>query len=285
MDVFDGAASSSDDILNAANTMPFMSERRLVVVHDADKLDAASTEKVALYAKDPAPFTCLVMVATKVAKNTKLYKAFAASGVVFEYAAPKRSEYAGEVVRLFKERGRSIAMPAAQRLVDIVGRDLRRLDLEADKLHAFVAEGRPIAEADVVAVASESGESSIFELTDAVGDRDVLRALQILRRLLGSETPLGIHAMLGRHVRALIGARALSSRGMAPEAMAPEIGMPPWQVRNVVRQSQRYSPAELSSALRGLAAAEEEMKTSPTDAGLVIERWIIATAGAVTPAK
>jgi len=86
-------------------------------------------------------------------------------------------------------------------------------------------------------------------------------------------------------VRAMIGARALSDRGMSHEAMAPEIGMPPWQVRNVARQAQRFSGIELARALRGLAAAEEEMKTSPTDAGLVIERWIISTAGAVAPAK
>jgi DNA polymerase-3 subunit delta len=114
-----------------------------------------------------------------------------------------------------------------------------------------------------------------------VGERDTTRAVSVLRRLLAAETPYGVLAMLTRHVRALVGARALAARGVAPEAMAPEIGMPPWQVRSVVRQAERYTPAELSAALRGLAAAEEEMKTSPTDAGLVIERWIITTAGAV----
>jgi DNA polymerase-3 subunit delta len=282
LETFDGAQASADDIVNAANTMPFMSERRLVIVRDVDKMDAASLEQLAAYARDPAPFTCLVLAATKIAKNTKLYRAVAETGVAFEYAAPKRNEYASEVVRLLKERGKAIRLPAAQRLVDIVGRDLRRLDSEADKLAAFVDAAGEVTETDVVAVASESGDPSVFELTDAVGDRDTARALRLLRRLLASETPYGVHAMLARHMRALVSARALSHRGMAPEAMAPEIGMPPWQVRTVVRQAERYEPSELSAALRGLAAAEEEMKTSPTDAGLVIERWVIETAGAVT---
>jgi DNA polymerase-3 subunit delta len=248
-------------------------------------MDSTATERLTDYAKDPAPYTCLVLVATKVAKNTKLYKAVAATGVAFEYAAPKRNEYAGEVVRLLKERGRRITPAAAQILVDIVGRDLRRLDSEADKLVAFADGADSVTESDVRAVAANSGETSVFELTDAVGDRDATRAIRLLGRLLGSETPLMVHAMLARHVRAMIGARALSDRGMSHDAMAPEIGMPPWQVRNVVRQAQRYSALELSRALRGLTEAEEEMKTSPTDAGLVIERWIISTAGAVTPAK
>jgi DNA polymerase III subunit delta len=282
LETFDGSQTSADDIINAANTMPFMSDRRLVIVRDVDRLDPGDLERLAAYARDPAPYTCLVLAATKIAKNTKLYRAVAATGVAFEYAAPRRSEYAAEVVKLLRERGRKIGLSAAQRLVDIVGRDLRRLDSEAEKLAAFVEPGQDVIEADVVAVASESGDPSVFELTDAVGERDTTRALRLLRRLLASETPYGVLAMLARHTRALVGARALSERGVAPEAMAPEIGMPPWQARAVARQAGRYTPAELSAALRALAGVEEEMKTSPTDAGLVIERWIVATSGAVT---
>jgi len=281
LETFDGGTASADDVVNAANTMPFMSDRRLVIVRDVDKFDAASLEKLALYARDPAPYTCLVLEATKIAKNTKLYKAVAATGVTFEYTAPKRSEYAGEVVRLLRDRGKHIGLPAAQHLVELVGRDLRRLDSEADKLAAFVGAAGEVTDADVAAAGSASGDASVFELTDAVGERDTTRGLRLLRRLLSSETPFGVHAMLTRHMRALVGARALAERGMAPEAMAPEIGMPPWQVRTVISQAKRYTPEELSGALRGLAAAEEEMKTSPTDVGLVIERWIVATAGAM----
>ena len=255
-----------------------MSDRRLVVVHEVDRMDSASLETLAGYAKDPAPYTCLVLVAEKVAKNSRLYKAVASTGVVFEYAAPKRNEYAGEVVKLFRDRGKRIALPVAQRLVDAVGRDLRRLDAEAEKLIAYVGEVSEITAQDVAAVASESATASIFELTDAVGERDTARALRIANSLLGSgETALGLVAMLTRHVRALIGARALAERGVNPEAMAPDLGMAPWQAKNAVRQAVRWQPAELAAALRGLAAAEEEMKTSPTDAGLVLERWIISS--------
>jgi DNA polymerase-3 subunit delta len=280
-ETFDGATAAADDVVNAANTMPFLSERRLVIVRSVEKLDPAALERLAAYAKDPAPYTCLVLVATKIARNSKLYRAVAATGVAYEYAAPKRNEYAGEVVRLLRERGKTIAMPAAQMLVDIVGRDLRRLDVEASKLATYVADAERVVTEDVKTVAAASAEASVFELTDAVGERDVTRALRVLQRLLDAgETPLGVEAMLARHVRALIGARALADRGVHPDAMAPEIGMAPWQARNAAKQASRYEPKELASALGGLAAAEEEMKTSPTDAGLVIERWIVKTAGA-----
>ena len=285
-ETFDGASASADDVVNAANTMPFLSERRLVIVRNVDKLDTASLERLAAYAKDPAPYTCLVLVATKIAKNSKLYRAVAAGGVAYEYAAPKRNEYAGEVAKLLRERGKTIAAPAAQLLVDIVGRDLRRLDVEAAKLATYVADADRVSADDVKAVAAASAEASVFELSDAVGERDVTRALRVLRRLLDAgETPLGVEAMLARHVRALIGAHALADRGVSPDAMAPEIGMAPWQARNAAKQASRYEPKELTVALGGLAAAEEEMKTSPTDAGLVIERWIVRTAGVAESRK
>lgn len=278
MDTFDGNSAAADNIVNAANTLPFMSERRLVVVRDVDRMDAASLDALASYAKDPAPYTCLVLIAEKMAKNSRLYKAVAGTGVVYEYAAPKRNEYAGEAVRLLRERGKRASLAVAQRLVDTVGRDLRRLDAEAEKLATYVGEAEEITENDVAAVATESATASIFELTDAVGDRDVARALRLAGKLMGAgETPLGLVAMLTRHVRALIGARALSDRGASPEAMAPELGMAPWQAKNAARQAARWQSAELVSALSGLADTEEHMKTSPVDAGLVLERWIVAS--------
>jgi DNA polymerase-3 subunit delta len=284
LEAFDGGATSSDEIVNAANTMPFMSDRRLVIVRDVDKLDAAALEALAAYARDPAPSTCLVLVATKVARNSKLYRAVAATGVAYEYAAPKRSEYAGEVVKLLRERGKRISHGAAQQLVDLVGRDLRRLDSEADKLAAYVGETAEVTAAAVSQAVAAGAAASVFELADAVGERDTREALRVLRRLLqAGESPLGIHAMLARHVRALVGARALVARGMSPDAMAPEIGMAPWLARNAARQASRYEPAELARSLAGLADAEEQMKTSSADAGLVLERWIVATARAVKP--
>ncbi len=258
-----------------------MSDRRLVIVRDVDRLDAAGVDLLTAYARDPAPCTCLVLVAEKIAKNSRLYKAVAATGVVYEYRAPKRGEYPSEVVRLFRERGKRAGLDAARLLVELVGRDLRRLDSEVSKIAAYAGESAEVSADDVRASAAASAEASVFELADAVGARDTAGAVRMVRGLLREgEAALGVHAMLARHVRALIGACALAGRGVAPEAMAPNLGMAPWQATNAARQARRFTPDELAGALRGLAAAEEEMKTSPTDAGLVLERWIVRTTAA-----
>jgi DNA polymerase-3 subunit delta len=279
VETFAGESATSDEIINAANTLPFMSDRRLVIVRDVEKLQAASLDAMVAYAKDPAPSTCLVLVAGKIAKNSKLYRAAAASGSVYEYQAPKRSEYGAEVVRLFRDRGKRIDPRAAQALVEVTGRDLRRLDTEAQKLVTYAGERDTVLLDDVHAVASAGASASVFELADAVGARDSAGAIRQLRRLLADgESGVLLQASLVRHVRALVSARALLDRGVSsPQAMAPQLGMPPWRAGNAARQAARFTPAELAEAICGLADSEEQMKTSPAEAGLVLERWIVRT--------
>jgi DNA polymerase III subunit delta len=276
LEAFDAAESSGPDIVNAANTMPFMSEKRLVIVRDVARLPADDAAALAEYAKDPAPYTCLVLVASKVNKGSKLYRAVDALGGAFEYAAPKRGEYPAEVTRMFAERGKTARRDAAETLVASIGRDLRRLDTEVEKVTAFVGERAEVTRADVVAVASCGATTSVFDYLDAVGSRDVSTALRQLRALIRSgESAMGIHAMSVRHTRSLLTARALMDRGVRTDQMAQSLSMPPWQVRNAVGQAGNFTQAELIEALRASARAEAEMKTSPVDAGLVLERWVV----------
>jgi len=280
LETFDGDSASADDVTNAANTMPFMSDRRLVIVRGVDKMSAADQGVLADYAKDPAPYTALVLVATKVNRGSRLYKAVDALGGASEYPAPKRGEYPAEVTKLFAEHGKRASADAARALVEAVGRDLRRLDSEVDKVVAYVGDRATVDVKDIRAVASV-GDVSVFEFLDALGSRDAGMALRLLGRLLGAgESVHGILAMGVRHIRSLLGARALMDRRTRVEEMAPALGMAPWQVRNVVGQAGNFTQTELSCALRAAAATEAELKSGAMDGAIVLERWVIGVIGA-----
>ena len=282
LETFDGESSSADDIVNASNTMPFMSERRLVIVRDVDKLDAAGIE--ALVGVREGPGALHVPRARRDQGREEL------EAVQGRRGDGRRVRVRRPEAQRVRRRGReAVPRPRASGSAcrrptpssRSVGRDLRRLDAEADKIAAYVGEAEEVTLADVGAVASASATTSVFEFLDAVGSRDVGRSLRLLRGLLDDgESAIGIHAMLARHVRALIGARALSERRRAPPTRwRPSSG---WRRgRRATRRGRPWTTRPRSSRGRstGLAAAEEEMKTSPTDAGLVIERWIVAVAG------
>ncbi len=280
--MFEADSASADDVIAAANTLPFMADRRLVVLRHADKMNASDLGLLAEYAADPNPSTVLVLVAEKLAKNLRIYKAIDALGGVAEYKAPAKREYPRVVVDMFAARGKRIGMDAAEVLVRGVGYDLRRLSVEMDKVLAFTGERDKLSRADIEEVMSTTAPASVFDMLDALGSRDARTALRVLADLVGSgESIYGIHAMALRHVRQLLQARALMDRpngSRSPDALAKAIGMSPWQAKIIIRQAERFTAGELVDILRAAAAGEAQMKTS-RDPRLVFERWLLAACG------
>lgn len=275
--VFDGETADVDDIVNSANTLPFMSERKLVVVKRADRLDAAASGRLADYAEDPAEHTCLVLVAEKVDKRQRLFKVVDAAGGTHEYSPPKRGEYPARVVAMFGAKGKRIGIEGAEVLVEAVGRDLRRLAVEVGKVCAYVGDAGTLTREDVERVMSLTAPTSVWEYLDAIGTRDAREALRLLADLMDEgESPLGVWALTVRHLRQLVAARALLDRGEGTGAIMREVGMADWQARKIEGQARRFEPAELNAAVRAAAATEAEMKTS-RDARLALENWVIGT--------
>ena len=275
-DVFEGESAEADAVVAAANTMPFMSDRRLVVVRDVDKMPVAGLNVLADYASDPAPHAVLVLVARKLARNTRLYKAVDALKGAFEYTAPKPSEYPAEVIEMFAERGKTVDQEAARAVVQAVGRDLRRLESEVEKISAFVGEKTTLTRDDVEDVISIVAPVSVFDFLDAIGNRDCRSSLKTLADLLAQgESVHGVHAMAVRQVRTLLSARALLDRGLKSFAVGRELGLrKEWQVRRTVAQAERFRSQELIDLLRGAASTEADMK-SGSEPRLAFERWVV----------
>ena len=279
LSMFDGDTADVDAIVAAANTLPFMSERRLVIVRRADRMSTDALGALAAYAADPNTDTVLVLVAAKLAKNLRIYKAIDALGGVSEFKAPSKKDYPRTVIEMFAERGKRVGLDAAEVLVRAVGHDLRRLSIEIDKVVAFTGDEDTLSRAEIEQVMSTTAPTSVFDFTDALGGRDGRTALRRLAALLDEgESIYGIHALSVRHIRNLLSVSALSSRGERGAALGDimrEVGVRDWQARTLLRQADRFTPSELVDALRGAAQAEAEMKTS-RESRLAFERWIIA---------
>lgn len=274
-EAFDGESADPGAVVSAANTLPFASERRLVVVRGVDRMDAAAQAMLAEYAKDPAPTACLVLVAKKMRKDSKLYRAVDAIKGVAEYKAPQRNEYTKWVIDLFAARGRRINADGAQALVGSVGRDLRRLETESDKIVAYAGERIDLDRGDVESVVVATAQVTVFDFLNAVGARHCGRALELLDDLMANgEELMGIHAMTLRHLRQLVGVRAFLDRGAAQADVARGVGMADWQARNAIEQANRFSAAELSRSLRDAASLEAKMKSGQGEPQVLFEVWL-----------
>lgn len=280
METFDGESANADEIVSACNTLPFASERRLVVVRKVDKMNKDGIDALVAYAANPSPTTILALVASKIAKNTRLYKSIEKLGGLIAREAPRASEYPRRVQDMFARKGRRVTLEGAELLVNAVGKDLRRLSVEVDKAVAFSGERIELDAADIEAVTSTTAKASVFELGVTLANRDCAGALRLVDRLLGDgESVFGLHAIALRSVRDLIVARSAIDRGQGSLGeIARAVGRPDWQVKNLPRQARGFSAAELVDALRAAAQSEAQMKTS-RDARLVFERWIVKVCG------
>jgi len=282
----------------AADTLPFLSPYRLVVVQNVDQLSAKDDRLKALtaYAQDPNPSTVLALTAQKQAKSTRLYKIVAEKGNILERKSPDKNELPRYVNALFAEAGLNPDSAATTTLINLVGDDLASLGTAIQKLAAYKNADTdsgtlaPVNRNDVAYLIGESSEVKAWEFTEALATRNAARALKILDRLTETEGERVHHFasyMAAAKVRELLTARALVDRGEgSAEALNSHLKaqsskgrgrtLPDWLAQKTFTQARKFTSTELSNALRDLAQVEQTMKTSPPQLGrLALTRWVL----------
>ena len=229
------------------------------------------------YLADPNPQCVLCLVAEKLAKNTRLYKAVAKVGPhsVIDCAPLKRWELPPYVVKLAQKRGLSMDNAAAQELVERVGESTVALDNQIATLAQLVGDAGRITLADVEANVAQIAEVSPWAFADAVCERNAPRAMEMLN-LMKAPSLVFLHSVLVGRLRELICAKSLDARGAA-SGLARELGRQSWQVKNHVRWSRAFGEEELVELLGQAAVCERALKGSQ-DSEAAFARFVLAMA-------
>lgn len=278
LDELDGASlEEPGQLISSAQTMPFCADFRLVIVNGAGQLAKPVSEAVVSYLADPNPQCVLCLVAEKLAKNTRLYKAIAKVGPhsVIDCAPLKRWELPPYVVRLAQKRGLSMDNAAAQELVERVGESTVALDNQIATLAQLVGDAGRITLADVEANVAQIAEVSPWAFADAVCERNAPRAMEMLN-LMKAPSLVFLHSVLVGRLRELICAKSLDARGAA-SGLARELGRQSWQVKNHVRWSRAFGEEELVELLGQAAVCERALKGSQ-DSEAAFARFVLVMA-------
>ncbi len=233
---------------------------RLVIVHAADKLPKEVSEALIGYLDKPNPSCTLVLVADKLAKNTRLYKAVAALGkqTIVECAPIEARDLPTHVSKLAKAHGIAIDAQASAELIARVGDTTTMLDTQIAVLAQLCRDAGVIRKSDVEQHVARIAEVKPWPFLDALSSRNVRDAV-VQYRLLGDGQAVRILALAVGRIRELICARSLDGRG-TPGLLASELGKQDWQVRNHMRWSRAFKDGELEAALHACADADAALK-------------------------
>jgi DNA polymerase-3 subunit delta len=301
----DLAETSIFEALDRAQTPSLMAPFQVLFLRNVKTLytrGAKKDEFAALdaYGRSPNPQALLVFIADHLHLPADLRRMDMQDKDRYERIRETLGEWCGmvELVRVeeadamrwlvgeAEKRGSTLEVDAARELSDALGADLMLMASELEKLVLFAGERRRITLGDVETMVLGAKQRSLYELTDAISARDRPRALALLQGLLnasdgGEESAIGHLYMLARTFRQMLVILEKNVRDSRAiwQALWQGFRMPPFAAEDLIRQARRYkSRRDLTRALRLIARADLELRSSPPDKRLVLERLVLALA-------
>lgn len=278
--VYEGKGLDPADVIATASTLPAFSEKRLILVKGAEALKAAQEKDLIEYIKDPLETTCLVFIsgAVKADKSSAFFKLLGEKG--FLKACNRLSD--GEILRWIKEdarkQGKAISDTAAKKLLEVAGTRLRDIKGELDKIVLFVGDKNNIEDSDVEDSGLDCREESIFNLSDAIGAKDVKRAFKVYDKI-SDEEPIKVLGAISRQIRTLLKIKALQAKGVPAQRFPSILGLFPKHAEDYTKRSRQFSLAELKKAIGKLSQADSDLKTGRVPAVVVLPRLIMELCG------
>jgi DNA polymerase-3 subunit delta len=303
----DGQSLSLGDLQQACGAIPFLSDRRLVIVTNyltqlgrrgRGQAEKAALDALADYLTRLPDTLQLVFVEYEprdedarprppvVTKNhpiLKLAQQHPECGQAREFALPgKGAELTEWIAQRARRKGASIERAAADALGVAVGPDSRLLDSELEKLVTYAgAERTTLTLADVELLVPYTGQSNIFTMVDAIGRRDGRAALPMLHKLLDEhpnkpEYCLSLLGMIVRQFRMLIQVKELDGQSLAPSTIAKRVELNPFVVDKVRLQARNFSMRQLEAIYAQLLATDLAIKTGQMDGVLALDTLVAA---------
>jgi DNA polymerase-3 subunit delta len=290
----EGATLTLAELRHACDAIPFLAEKRLVVVtglltrltaRKDRELSATQKEVLAAladYLPGLPPTTRLVFVEDRPLPAAHPILQLAERegwGYVKQFDPPRARDVPRWIEKRARQHAGQIEPQAAAHLAAVVGTDLRLLDQEIAKLVTYAAAERPITAADVDQVVPYAQAAVVFDLVDALGRRDGRTAAQTLHRLLDAgEHPLGLLGMIARQFRLLIQAKELKDEGATPRDVAQALRLHPFPARKLYHQATHFTAAQLEAVHRHLLDADVAIKSGQLEAEVALDLLVAGLA-------
>lgn len=268
------------DVVDAASRLPMMSERQVVIVKEAQDYKANAWDIFEPYIESPSPSTVLIFAHKykKLDKRSRFYKLLKKHAIIFDSEQIKEYNLADWIKKYIHEKKYQITDKGTALLVEFIGNDLSRIANELEKLFILVPEGGQINEKHIEENIGISKDYNVFELVNAILERNVLKANKII--IYFSQNPKAAHLVfilsnLHTLYQRLFKAHFAGTED--PRQLASLLGMHPYPAKELLLNKRKHPAKQISrnfSLLREYDLRLKGVNDKGTDQGELLKELV-----------
>ena len=210
-------------------------------------------------------------------KRGKLYKTVKAKGHIAELAAQDENTLRKWVSGLIRKEKKEMSQPDIAYFLNKVGTDMENIQMELEKLICYCMDRDVVTAQDVEAVCTSRISNHIFDMINAIADKQTQKVLELYYDLLAlKEPPMRILFLIARQCNLLLQTKELKARGYDNKTISSKIGVPPFIAGKYTAQAARFKTSVLRGAVRRCVEAEEAVKTGRMNDILSVELLILS---------
>lgn len=282
---FYGHETPSQEIIDTCQTLPFLSQNRIILLKYFDAFPSAEQDRFVPYFKDPCPSTHLIITAEKIDLRKKVCQELLSHGMVIQCAPLYDSQLPSWIRYIAKTMGMELSDLVMRELQTQYGNNLLRLKSELEKISLYYGDERNIR--DIEAVRMVSGvekDHSVFDLIGKITQKDLEGAIRILKKILeNGEHPLMILTMLVRQYRLIWRSKELQATKTPSEEILKKLGVHPYFGHTLLREAKLHPKEQLNSAFMIFKKADMGLKENYNNPWLILEHLIFQLCQSPSP--
>ena len=272
---YEGKNTDIKEVIDLAEALPFFAERRLIVFENTGFFKSAGAD-LADYIGDMPDTTYFIFIESEVDKRSRLYKAVKAKGHIVELGVQDENTLRRWVQGLVEKVHKAMEPGDIVYFLNTVGTDMENITKELEKLVCYAMDREALPREDIDAVCVTQITSHIFEMVNAVAEKNQRKALDLYYELLAlKEPPMRILFLLTREYRILFHVKALLKQGYGRKEIASKAGLHPFAAGRYMDQAKRFHTRELRAAIEEGADIEQRVKTGLLTDHLAVELFLV----------
>ncbi len=272
---FEGKGISQGAVIDLAETLPFFADKRVIILEDSG-LFKHGGEQLAEYLSAPAQSAYFIFVETEVDRRSKLFKIASLKGTVVEFPMQGEATLKKWILGMIKKEGKQITGPALNYFLEKTGTDMENIRKELEKLMCYCLGKDAVLEQDIEEICTKRVSSHIFDMINAIADKQQKKALDLYYDLLALKEPaMRILFLITRQFNMLMQVKELKAKGYDNKIIGAKIGLSPFIAGKYIAQAAKFPGPYLREALEACIEAEESVKTGRMNDIMSVELLIV----------